>query len=150
MDEGLAAIEGKIKERLCEVLSIPQCLRLCVELLFPCLLLVYTLADERREHRQMKEELVDQIGAKMQRFPEIDEQDHARIGSIVPGLVLIRVIENDNLTLPPAVDLVFDTNTEPIARFGDDQAKVQPQAHHCMDRDARANACPVQGSKTVR
>jgi hypothetical protein len=41
--------------------------------------------------------------------------------------VLIRVIENDNLTLPPAVDLVFDTNTEPFARFGDDQPKVQPQ-----------------------
>ena len=75
----------------------------------------------------MKEEPVDQIGGKMQRFPEIDEQDHARIGSIVPGLVLIRVIENDNLTLPPAVDLVFDTNTEPFARFGDDQPKVQPQ-----------------------
>jgi hypothetical protein len=43
----------------------------------------------------MKEEPVDRIGGKMQRFPEIDEQDHARIGSVVPGLVLIRVIEND-------------------------------------------------------
>src|SRR5215831_8045560 len=36
-------------------------------------------------------------------------------------------IENDNLTLPPAVNLVFDTNTEPLARLGDDQPKVQPQ-----------------------
>src|SRR5499427_2338922 len=88
MEEGLAAIEGKIKEQL--------------------------------------RSLIDSAW-KMQWFPEIDEQDHARIGSIVPGLVLIRVIENDNLTLPPAVDLVFDTNTEPFARFGDDQPKVQPQ-----------------------
>src|SRR5262249_50155290 len=70
---------------------------------------------------------VDQIGGKTQRFPEIDEQDHARIGRVVPGLVLIGVIENDNLTLPPAVNLVFDTNTEPLARLGDDQPKVQPQ-----------------------
>src|SRR5262249_38780027 len=43
----------------------------------------------------MKEEPVDQIGGKTQRFPEIDEQDHARIGRVVPGLVLIGVIEND-------------------------------------------------------
>jgi len=94
MVEGLAAIEGKIKERLCEVLSV-GCLRFRVELSFPCLLLVYALADERGEHCQMKEEPVDQIGGKTQRFPEIDEQDHARIGRVVPGLVLIGIIEND-------------------------------------------------------
>ena len=99
----------------------------------------------------MKEEPVDQVGGKTQRFPEIDEQDHARIGRVVPGLVLIGIIKNDNLTLAPAVDLVFDTNTEPFARLGDDQPKVQPQ--HTIVRTAvrgRQNACPARGSKTVR
>ena len=95
MEEGLAAIEGKIKERPCGVLSIPQPLCFCVELSFPRLLLVYGLADERGEHCQMKEEPVDQVSRKTQGFPEIDEQDHARIGRVVPGLVLIGIIEND-------------------------------------------------------
>src|SRR5262245_19402606 len=122
MEEGLAAIEGKIKERLCEVLSVPRCLRFRVGLSFPCLLLVYALADEGGEHCQMKEEPVDQIGGKTQRFAEIDEQDHARVGRVVPGLVLIGVIENDNLTHPPAVNLIFDTNTEPFAGLGNDQS----------------------------
>ena len=75
----------------------------------------------------MQEEPVDQIGRKTQRFPEIEEQDHACIGSIVPNLVLVSVIENDNLTLPPAIDLVLDAYAEPLARFGHDQSKVQPQ-----------------------
>jgi len=134
MEEGLAAIEGKIKERLCEVLSVPRCLRFRVGLSFPCLLLVYALADEGGEHCQMKEEPVDQIGEKMRRFPEIDEQDHARVGRVVLGRVIIGVIENDNLLLPPAVDLVSDTNTEPFARLANDQPKVQPQ--HTVVRTA--------------
>src|SRR5262249_30975017 len=94
MEEGLAAIEGKIKERLRSLIdsAVAPLLR---RTFVPSLLLLNTLADERREHRQMKEEPVDRIGGKMHRFPEIDEQDHARIGSVVPGLVLIRVIEND-------------------------------------------------------
>src|ERR1044071_5756930 len=97
-----------------------------IESSFPGLLFVYALADERREHRQMQEEPVDQIGRKTQRFPEIDEQDHACVGSIVPGLVLVSVIENDKLTLPPAIDLVVDAYAEPLARFGHDQHKAQP------------------------
>src|SRR5215475_10602209 len=121
MEEGLAAIEGKIKECLGKALSISQYFRFCVEFPFPCLLLVYAFADERGENGQMKEEPVEQIGGKPQRFPEIDEQHHARLGRIVPGLVLIGIIENDNLTLPPTIDLIFDTNTELFTRFGDDQ-----------------------------
>jgi len=45
---------------------------------------------------------------------------------MVPGLVLVGVIEDHCLTLTPTVDVVFDANAELLARLGHDQSEMQP------------------------
>ena len=105
-------------------LPVPHCLGFFVELLFPGFLVVHALTNEGREHSQMQQNPVDDIGREAQRLSKIDEQNHACMWRIVPGFVLIGVIEYHRFAFTPAIDVVLDADSKLFARLWYDQAEV--------------------------
>src|SRR5688500_18991635 len=53
------------------------------------------LPDERRDRHQADQEPVDRARHAGKRAFEVDEEDHAVSGAVVPGLVLVRVVEDE-------------------------------------------------------
>src|SRR5947209_17249997 len=58
---------------------------------FPILLRDVTLADEGREHGDVQDQPVEDVGRKSERLDEIHEQDDPDFVAVVPGFVLIGI-----------------------------------------------------------
>src|SRR5688500_18795792 len=115
-------------ERLIGAWSRPRALRRsAMEPLFPAAQVLAPLPNERREDGQAEQQPVQGTGGEAQRLLEIDEQHHAQPGGLVPGLVLVGIVEDECLTLLPVAPLGPDADRESLARLGDDQAEMQAQ-----------------------
>src|SRR5262249_54004756 len=69
-----------------------------VKTLLPFLLSLLALPDEWREGRDVEDQPVDERGRETQRLHEVDEQYDAGLVGLVPGLVLIRVVADQDLS----------------------------------------------------
>src|SRR5689334_17521945 len=106
---------------------VPHRLSLGIETLFPFLVIVQAFADERREQRDVHQEPVDEIGGEAQRLHEIDEQHDARLVGMVPGFMLIRIVEDENLAFAPMADLVLHPDRDLVAGLGHDETEMEPE-----------------------
>src|SRR5690242_20386228 len=107
--------------------AVPQRFRLGIKALFPFLMVVEAFTNEGGEERDIHEEPIDEIGRETQRLHEIDEQHHPRLVGMVPGLVLIGIVENNDLALAPMADLVLHPDRDLVARLGHDEAEMQSE-----------------------
>src|SRR5690349_20460103 len=92
--------------------AISQRFRLGVELLFPFLLVFGAFADKGREDRQLEQKPVQETRRHLQRFDKIDEQHDAGVRRPVPGLMFESIVEHDDFTFLPAVNVFLDADAE--------------------------------------
>ena len=91
-----------LANRRCSPLRpIPERFCLRIEALLPFLMIVETFAHERGEDGEIHQKPVDETGRKFERLHEIDEQHHPGLVGMIPRLMLIGIIENEDLALAP-------------------------------------------------
>src|SRR5215470_14165167 len=72
---------------------------------------VAAFPDEGREDGQAEQQPVQEAGGEAQRPLEIDEQHHAQVSGLVPGLVLVGIVEDQR---PPFFPVpAFWSDAEP-------------------------------------
>src|SRR5260221_2943200 len=98
-----------------------------VETSFPTAQIVVTFAEVRGEHGQPEQRPIQHVGWKSQGLDEIDEQDHARLAGLVPGLMLVGIIEDQHATLAPGAQLGSDADRQSLAGLRNHEAEMEPQ-----------------------
>src|SRR6202051_3354530 len=80
------------------------------EQLLPLPLGDVAFANEGREDGEVQDQPVEEIGREAERLDEVDEEDDPHLVAMVPGLVLVGVVEDQRLALLPMADAIGDAD----------------------------------------
>jgi hypothetical protein len=92
---------------------------------FPPLMIFVAFLDVGSEEGDVQNNPVQQVSRKVERPDKIDKKDDACLVRPVPGLVLVRVIEEDCAPLLPAADAATQADGDPISRLGYNKPKMK-------------------------